>query len=274
MSSSDVICTLLPLVAVVAWIVRSNAAKGKGLLMLGLFLLGAASTVAAAMIESSVEEQLTMALAEGTPAYIVVDNVLCVALVEEGAKLFAVLVAMRRKPESLQEAVLCFTMAHIGFSALEDVLYVTGQHAAWWVRAISALSGHPLYGVIMGFYYGKATVEGRSDQTKSVLFTALSLIVPVVIHGAFNVFASTGDLMALLFIILGNIATVKILMVYAKKGESAKEAKPQLARQATQPISAPKYDRIYCPRCRTTMPRHAHFCPACGRQIMLRPSFA
>jgi protease PrsW len=72
----------------------------------------------------------------------------------------------------------------LGFASLENIfyLYTFGIEQAL-MRAVLPVSGHALFGVIMGYYLGKGKFSvGRTR----LLFLALSLAVPVVLHGTFN----------------------------------------------------------------------------------------
>ncbi|MBY6035670.1 intramembrane metalloprotease PrsW [Fictibacillus nanhaiensis] len=72
----------------------------------------------------------------------------------------------------------------LGFASLENIfyLYTFGIEEAL-IRALLPVSGHALFGVIMGFYLGKAKF---SSGRKKILYLNLSLILPIVLHGTFN----------------------------------------------------------------------------------------
>jgi RsiW-degrading membrane proteinase PrsW (M82 family) len=72
----------------------------------------------------------------------------------------------------------------LGFASLENIfyLYTFGIEEAL-VRALLPVSGHALFGVIMGFYLGKAKF---SSGRKKVIYLVLSLLFPVLLHGTFN----------------------------------------------------------------------------------------
>jgi protease PrsW len=72
----------------------------------------------------------------------------------------------------------------LGFASMENIfyLYTFGIEEAL-VRALLPVSGHALFGVIMGFYLGKGKFsEGR----KKMIYLLLSLAIPVLLHGTFN----------------------------------------------------------------------------------------
>lgn len=73
----------------------------------------------------------------------------------------------------------------LGFATLENVIYVLYNHSSFSeliLRAMLPVSGHALFGVIMGYYLGMAKfVPGQEKK-----FLILSLVLPVIWHGSFD----------------------------------------------------------------------------------------
>ncbi|MGG1631264.1 glutamic-type intramembrane protease PrsW [Rossellomorea sp. NRS-1567] len=72
----------------------------------------------------------------------------------------------------------------LGFATTENILYLVAngvEHA--FGRAILPVSSHALFGVIMGYYLGKAKFSSREERHKW-LFIAISL--PLLLHGTYN----------------------------------------------------------------------------------------
>ncbi|MCM3766542.1 glutamic-type intramembrane protease PrsW [Neobacillus niacini] len=71
----------------------------------------------------------------------------------------------------------------LGFATVENIFYLIAngiQHAM--ARALLPVSSHALFGVIMGFYIGKAKfTEGNKAK-----WVTLSLFLPVVLHGSYD----------------------------------------------------------------------------------------
>ena len=64
------------------------------------------------------------------------------------------------------------------------------------VRAVTAVPGHAIFGVFMGYFYGYAKLSdywGRDEDRKAYL--ALSVVVPILLHGCYDflAFAQEGD---------------------------------------------------------------------------------
>jgi RsiW-degrading membrane proteinase PrsW (M82 family) len=73
--------------------------------------------------------------------------------------------------------------ASLGFATLENVLYVLdGGIAVAIVRALTAVPGHAMLGVVMGFYFGLAHFE---PERRTLLLSA-AYLAPVVLHGLYD----------------------------------------------------------------------------------------
>jgi RsiW-degrading membrane proteinase PrsW (M82 family) len=73
----------------------------------------------------------------------------------------------------------------LGFATLENVLYAfvhTTSFSELLIRAMLPVSGHALFGVIMGFYLGKAKFMPSKAQT----YLWFSMLFPIFWHGLFN----------------------------------------------------------------------------------------
>lgn len=72
----------------------------------------------------------------------------------------------------------------LGFAAMENVFYLLayGVDQAF-IRALLPVSSHALFGVIMGYYLGKAKFSFNEKKAK-LLF--LSLLIPWLLHGIYD----------------------------------------------------------------------------------------
>jgi RsiW-degrading membrane proteinase PrsW (M82 family) len=82
------------------------------------------------------------------------------------------------------DGIVYATALSLGFASLENIfyLYTFGIEEAL-IRALLPVSGHALFGVIMGFYLGKGKF---SSGRKKKIYLSLSLILPIFLHGTFN----------------------------------------------------------------------------------------
>ncbi len=84
------------------------------------------------------------------------------------------------------DGIVYAVAASIGFATLENVIFAVTQTSTFsdlLVRAFLPVSGHALFGVIMGFYLGKAKFSQGTLVTKYLLY---SLMLPILWHGIFD----------------------------------------------------------------------------------------
>lgn len=81
----------------------------------------------------------------------------------------------------------------LGFATLENVLYAFLQPVTMgslMIRALLPVSGHALFGVFMGYSLGRAKF---SAGRKVRVHLALSLLVPVILHGIYDYLMMTAS---------------------------------------------------------------------------------
>lgn len=74
----------------------------------------------------------------------------------------------------------------LGFATLENVLYAFLQPSSFGsllVRALLPVSGHALFGVFMGYLFGKAKF---TTSSKMKLYLAAAFLLPVFCHGLYD----------------------------------------------------------------------------------------
>ena len=93
------------------------------------------------------------------------------------------------------DGVVYAVFVSLGFALWENIGYVLsyGLSTAL-VRAVTAVPGHACFGVFMGAWYGMAKkYEARGDAERSAYLRKLALIVPVLLHGAYDFIAASGQ---------------------------------------------------------------------------------
>ena len=145
-------------------------------------LLGAASVVPTVLVEMIVVPIWPELF--GSLLGAVLTAFLGVALVEEGFKLLFLRWRARRDAH-LDEPfdwVVYAVSVSLGFAAVENVLYVMEHGAATgWLRALTAVPCHALFGTVMGAYLAK-TFHARGS-TPAGWF---ALFMPTLWHGAYD----------------------------------------------------------------------------------------
>jgi len=72
----------------------------------------------------------------------------------------------------------------LGFATVENILYLLSFGLEYAIgRAFLPVSSHALFGVIMGYYFGKAKMT--NDQTTS-RFIFFSILIPFLLHGLYD----------------------------------------------------------------------------------------
>lgn len=94
------------------------------------------------------------------------------------------------------DGIVYAVFVSLGFAAVENILYVYnyGMNTGF-LRAITAVPAHAIFGIVMGFYFGKSLFNSR----KKYLF--LALFMPILLHGIYDFMIMSGkELLLLLFI--------------------------------------------------------------------------
>lgn len=119
-------------------------------------------------------------LAVGYTAFIVAG------LVEEGFKyfIFWFFVWKNKNFNERYDGIVYSVFISLGFATTENIGYVmlSGFHTAF-IRSLTAVPAHALFGIIMGYYFGKAKFSEDKLRKKSLLY---ALIIPIALHGVYD----------------------------------------------------------------------------------------
>ncbi|MBM7648012.1 RsiW-degrading membrane proteinase PrsW (M82 family) [Bacillus ectoiniformans] len=143
------------------------------------FIYGAILTFPTMFIQYVLEE-------EGLALSNVADAFFAVSLLEEFVKWFILyyLIYQHVDFDEPYDGIVYATSVSLGFATIENILYLFAygvEHA--FVRAILPVSSHALFGVIMGFYLGKAKF---SPEVQKRRWLAFSLFLPFMLHGLYD----------------------------------------------------------------------------------------
>lgn len=110
------------------------------------------------------------------------------ALLEEGLKFLTCRVAIRKKGmvRTWMDSVIAFAFVGITFEMIENVAFGGAELANVILRACAP--AHFVFGVIMGYFYGKYLVSGQKK------YRLLSVAIPVVYHAISNGLMASLDL--------------------------------------------------------------------------------
>lgn len=115
-----------------------------------------------------------------------VEAFLSTSLLEEFFKWFVFYYAIydHREFNEPYDGIVYGVSVSLGFATLENILYLFANGVEFAVtRALLPVSSHALFGVIMGFYLGKAKF-GLLEKEKNYIW--LSFLLPFVFHGIYD----------------------------------------------------------------------------------------
>ncbi len=190
-----VIAAIVPAAALMFKAYRSDRLEKESPAMIWrLVRSGVLSSLIALVLERVLSRLLDLAVAAENPLYNVILYFGVVALSEEGSKYFLMKRRTWDSPEfnCQYDAVVYAVFVSLGFAIWENISYVMAYgFSTAIVRALTAIPGHACFGVFMGAFYGAAKKhDRRGNGAASSLFRKLSVIVPALIHGAYDYIAT------------------------------------------------------------------------------------
>lgn len=159
--------------------------------------------------------------AEGIGNGNLIHSFFVIALLEEFFKWFIFIYTIYHHTafDAHYDGIVYAVAIGLGFATLENFLYLLSNGLEYaFSRALFPVSSHALFGVIMGFYFGKAKME-TSHKKRNLLF---ALLIPFLFHGIYNyiLIKVTSDWLILLvpfMIFLWIIALRRVKIANAKK---------------------------------------------------------
>jgi len=85
------------------------------------------------------------------------------------------------------DGILYAVAVALGFATLENIMYafqLKASFGALLLRGLLPVSGHAMFGVVMGYYMGRAKFANPSQRKK---FLLLSLLMPLLWHGVYDI---------------------------------------------------------------------------------------
>jgi len=71
----------------------------------------------------------------------------------------------------------------LGFALVENLMYVMqGGATVGWMRALTAVPAHALFGIVMGYYFGLA----RFHKGQQNFYMVRAIIWPIILHGFYD----------------------------------------------------------------------------------------
>ena len=228
MNVTLVAAAVIPAVILLIQIYRADRLEKEPIgMLLMLAVAGIVSTFLAAVTEQLGDLALSWFIPEGTVLYNIILYFGIVAFAEEG---FKYLVLKNRSWTSPHfncqfDGVVYAVFVSLGFALWENIHYVLaygfGTAAA---RAVTAVPGHACFGVFMGAWYGMAKrAEQHGDEQRSRHLRRMSILIPALIHGAYDFIATMESewllLIFLVFVIAMFVTALRLVRRMAREDD-------------------------------------------------------
>jgi RsiW-degrading membrane proteinase PrsW (M82 family) len=220
-----ILAAVVPAIILMIKVYRSDRLERESPFLLRELVVGGILATLLSMVTERIEEGiLGMLVPRNSTLYNILLYFVVVGLSEEGFKYLMMKKRTWYHPEfnCQYDGVVYAVFTALGFALWENISYVLsyGLSTAL-VRAVTAIPGHACFGVFMGIFYGIAKKEERSGyEQRSKIFRIFSVIVPAVIHGAYDYVASVNasTLRFVLFIVVLFVLSYQIVG-YASKND-------------------------------------------------------
>ncbi len=197
----------IPALCLMVWVYRSDRLeKESHALLRRLAVAGVLASLLALLEERVLSAALAALVPESAGAYDVILYFVIVAGAEESSKYLFLRRNTWRSPEfdCQYDGVVYAVFVSLGFALWENISYVMNYgFSTALVRAVTAIPGHACFGVFMGVFYGAAKrCELRGDRAGSLRRQCAAVAAPLLLHGAYDYVASSGQPGAVWYFIL------------------------------------------------------------------------
>lgn len=183
MQPNLIILALAPVAILLTYIwLRDKYEKEPFKMLFTALLFGAISVIPVLLLETLLLE--FMPLFSGT-TQVFWNSFVVAAFSEELFKLLFLYFLIWKSPDFNEkfDGIVYAVFVSLGFAAVENVMYVFNHGAeVGWIRAITAVPAHFLFGVAMGFFIGLA--KFYPERKKKLIRAAL--LYPILLHGVYD----------------------------------------------------------------------------------------
>jgi RsiW-degrading membrane proteinase PrsW (M82 family) len=223
------------------------------------FLAGMVATVPSVLLESPLHSSLRSGVSSVSGLFL---SFLWVGMVEEFFKYLAVRLTVYRSKEfnEVMDGPIYMISAALGFAATENVGYMLGFGLyVGFIRAIFSYLGHVSFSAILGYYMGRARIEGRRDHLYIGFILAVSFHT---FYDGFFVLGTARDSGHFIFLGLAVWASALALaLILMKKAQAVSPFR-------TAHILPKRLTRL-CQMCGKTISSRAWICHHCGEPLTL-----
>lgn len=188
-----VLLAALPVLGVLYYVNKKDLSKEPRSLLRKIFIYGCLSSISVLFLEMFMDYFVPV---DGVtnPGQMFTNVFLGIALIEEGMKLSGVMLLAMKNVEfdCRYDAIVYCVYSSLGFAFVENFLYVMSSIVSGGVlttvigRAIFSIPGHAMFGVIMGYFIGKAKeakIKKSAGYTGNVV---LALVMPMLVHTIYD----------------------------------------------------------------------------------------
>lgn len=147
---------------------------------------------------------------------------ICVGLIEEGCKLFLLyLTSYTSKDFNYTFDMIVYGVyTALGFALFENIFYIMGGGLITGIaRAFTAVPAHASNGAFMGMMLSRAKWFEVTKPKKAFMFKALALIIPTLLHGLYDYFAFSNQIVYLIGFLTALFTVTVILVKYKQKND-------------------------------------------------------
>ena len=168
-----------------------------------------------------------------------------IALIEESSKLLMIYKVSYHSQEFDQayDIVLYSVFVGIGFAFFENIIYLLGTPSIQTaiMRSITAVPAHTCFQIMMGYFLYLSKFKEKRENMM------LALIIPILLHGTYDLLIFTGNI---LLVIIDIILLINLIIYSSIKVKKLIE------------IDKDNISKLYCPNCGTKI--NYLYCPKCG----------
>lgn len=183
----SLVLAIAPTIAIMVFIYNKDRYdKEPKLLLLKLFFFGILTIIPTVLFERmfifDIENVMNSSLLS-----IFLHSLIGIALVEEGFKYVALRLGTRKCKyfNQMYDSIVYSVSVSLGFATVENIMYVLSYGGkAGIMRSLTAVPGHAIFGITMGYYLGMATFTFVKHKKK--IYMTMSLLMPILLHGIYD----------------------------------------------------------------------------------------
>ena len=213
--------SLAPIIFIVSFIYLKDKYQREPLIHLVIsFLLGAVMIIPAIFGELFFDK---LGLIKGGEWWVTLfECMIGIALIEELVKYIVLrfYIYPRKDFDEPFDGIVYAVTISMGFAAIENIMYVFGNGGIQTgiLRMFTAVPGHAMFGVLMGYFVGLSKFSGH--RGKSFFLRMFGLVAAIIPHGLYDFFLFRTNkvawfvIMAILVLIIGIYLSFKAMRIH------------------------------------------------------------